>query len=284
MPLKPLSSRQVANYDALGNIGSPADDTLDDILARINAILGGITGNAIYIAKEVALTSGLGTTSLTVSIPVQQDTSYVIYAIFENTSDSFPQFQQITVTNKTTTGFTFKWNAPLSSNNYTISYIVPFKAFITGESTLSLSATSQSVPVLQNGSTYGIISSLENYTDSFPQFQTSVVTAQSSSAFSSNWNVPTDSANYVESYTLPPPAGKVSIGSAQTSVTVTLPINYNTSSYAVALTMANSTDPSVQFQPMLVTAKTGTTFVVSWNVPTASANYSLYYYVISLTP
>lgn len=49
-------------------------------------------------------------------------TNYRINAILLNTTDANPQFQAITITAKSTTGFTAKWNAGVDSANYVLEY------------------------------------------------------------------------------------------------------------------------------------------------------------------
>jgi len=135
---------------------------------------------------------------------------------------------------------------------------------------------------VQPYSGYAVISAVENYGDANPQFQTAVVSSTSTTAFATSVNGPTQSANYVASYVLNIGA-YANIGSGANSVTVNLPINYNTSSYGVITGMINTTDSNPQFQPLLITAKTDTSFTVSFNAGTLTSNYVLYYYAISLS-
>jgi hypothetical protein len=275
-----LSSRQISNYAALPHIGSPAFDTLDDILSRIDAILASVAGVPGYISQEIALP--IGVTSYAVSVPTQTDTSYVVYALMENLVDATPQFQEPIITGKTSTGFTVEFNAPLNSPNYILSYIIPLKAFQEGESAVSLGNTSSVVSsVLQSGSNYGIISALENYTDTNLEFQTSVITAKSGSAFTASYNAPALTGNYVNSYMINA-TSYVSLVPGATSAVVSLPINYGTSGYGVVAVMQNLVDGFPMYQPLLVTGKTDTSFTISWNVPFDTANYTIFYYVITL--
>lgn len=279
-----IDDRQVLNRAALTHIGTPANETLDVIFSTLDSIISGLSGSGSpYVAKEVALSSG--TTSYAVTISSQPDTSYVPFAIMENLTDSNPQIQPVIITNKTTTGFTVQWNAPLSSSNYVLSYIVPYKVWPEMENGIAGSSTSIS-PLLtlpQNGSSYGIIGVLQNDVDTNPQFQPALITAQSSTQFTLSWNAPTSSASYIAT-TMLNATGVVSFPLGSTSTTINLSINYNTSGYGVIVAMKNTTDSLPQFQPLLITSKSGTSFTVSWSDPTLSSNYSLYYYVISLTP
>lgn len=70
---------------------------------------------------EAAITNG--TTSLVITLPIPLATSsYVVVANLENFTDISPQFQPLTITNKTNTSFTVKWNAPVGSSNFLIAY------------------------------------------------------------------------------------------------------------------------------------------------------------------
>jgi hypothetical protein len=63
-----------------------------------------------------------GTQTLTVSFSsVVPSTSYSLNVTLQ-TSDTNPQFQPVTITAKTTSGFTVKWNANIDSVNYFLNY------------------------------------------------------------------------------------------------------------------------------------------------------------------
>jgi hypothetical protein len=62
--------------------------------------------------QAITFTSTLGTTS------------YAISAQWVNTTDTNPQFQPITITAQSATGFTATWNSPTLTANYSIQYIV----------------------------------------------------------------------------------------------------------------------------------------------------------------
>lgn len=51
------------------------------------------------------------------------NTSYAIIIQMLNLSDPNPQYQPVTITSKTITGFTAKWNANVDSANYVLDYI-----------------------------------------------------------------------------------------------------------------------------------------------------------------
>jgi hypothetical protein len=73
-------------------------------------------------------------------------------------------------------------------------------------------------------------------------------------------------------------AGRQTISSSQTSVSVTFSGSYAYSSataYSVTATMSNTVDSTPAFIPVTVTATSTTGFTVTWNSPTATANYIL---------
>lgn len=51
------------------------------------------------------------------------DTSYDISAVFQNTTDSNPDFQPVTITAKSASGFTATWNSPVPTANYKLAWI-----------------------------------------------------------------------------------------------------------------------------------------------------------------
>jgi hypothetical protein len=282
MSYKPLDDRQVINRAALPNIGSAADDTLDDIFAKINALLAFASNSSYYISQNISLTAGL--TSYSVTIPTQPDTSYIVLPMMQNTLDANPQHQQIEVTSKQTTGFTFTWNAPLDTNNYILNFIVPPTTLIKAEVPISSASSSvtATLNIPQNGSNYGIVSTLQNLVDAFPQFQTPVTTSQSATNFVDSWNAPISSSNYSLVY-MGNPTGQVSIGSGANSVTVNLPVAYGSTGYSVFASITDLTDTYPKYQPLVITAKSSSQFSIGFNVPTPSSNYLLTYYAISLT-
>lgn len=282
MSYKPIDDRQVINRAALPNIGSPAGDSLDDILLRINNILSSITGGSFYVAHKLSLTAG--TSSVVVTIPAQPDTSYIVLGIMVNTIDPNPQYQQVEVTAKSNSGFTFTWNDPLDTGNYFVSYIIPPKVFPVAEVAVNLGASSITSPLAipQSGAGYGLITAFQNLTDPNPQFQTIMVGNNSNTAADLVWNDPTDTANYVATYMINA-TGQMAIPNGVNTVTVPLPVNYGAPDYAIIASMQNLVDPHPQFPPMVVTAQNNGSATFSWNSGTDTANYLLNYYAISLT-
>lgn len=66
--------------------------------------------------------NGVATVSVTFSSAMPNST-YGLSVSMKNTTDANPQFQPITITAVSTTGFTVKWNANTDSANYSLSYI-----------------------------------------------------------------------------------------------------------------------------------------------------------------
>lgn len=247
-----------------------------------NLSSGGSGGN-IYVAKQVVLTNG--TTSFAVSFTTPQpDTSYIVLGMMVNTVDAFPQYQQLEITSKSTTGFVFSWNHPIDSANYSISYIVPPKTLPVAETPISLGANTLASTLLiaQGSSGYGVIAELQNIVDAHPQFQSVVVGANTTNTVNLSWNVATDTANYVATYMIGA-VGQIAVSNGVTSVTVPLPVNYNAINYGIVASMQNTIDPNPRFQPMVVTAVSGQSVTFSWNAITDTANYLLNYYAISAT-
>ena len=72
-------------------------------------------------------------------------------------------------------------------------------------------------------------------------------------------------------------ASTVSIPGAVSTLTVIFGSARADASYAIVTAMSNTTDSLPQFQPVVVTSKSTTGFVATWNAPTDSGNYSLEY-------
>lgn len=89
-------------------------DTANYTLAYI------VPGNLVTLAEAAV---PMGATSLTVTLSVPfSSTLYAVVAMLQDTVDALPQFQPVTITNRTNTTFTVKWNAPTDSANYVIAY------------------------------------------------------------------------------------------------------------------------------------------------------------------
>jgi hypothetical protein len=112
-------------YIVVSNIGGTIQNIAQSAIYQFgDAAAGSING----VANQVSLTSGV--TSVVVTLPFAfADTSFIVVPNFGNYTDADPQFQPITIVNKTTNTFTAEWNAPLSSANYYLQYIVTGNVF-----------------------------------------------------------------------------------------------------------------------------------------------------------
>lgn len=108
-----ITNKTINGFTASWN--APVDSanySLDYIVPGVNQQFG-----------EFILNSG--TISVTVSFPIPlSSTSYVVISEIVNLVDPGPQYPPVTITNKTVSGFTARWNAPLDSANYRLAYQV----------------------------------------------------------------------------------------------------------------------------------------------------------------
>lgn len=79
----------------------------------------------IQVDQEVTLASGITTKAVTFPATLQTGNSSprVVAWLFDST-DSTPQFQPVTITARSSTGFTASWNSPTETVNYVLGYIV----------------------------------------------------------------------------------------------------------------------------------------------------------------
>lgn len=163
---------------------------------------GGGTPQAGF-AQEVPLNTG--DTQVTVVFPFAlPGVNYIAFANLVNMVDGSPQFQPITITAKTTGGFTAKWNAPLDGPDYKLSYLVPVVQIISGEFAVNLGDLTATIPlsIPQAGTNYSVVCNFVNYTDGSPQFQPITITAKALNNFTIKWNAGTDSGSYLIAYHL----------------------------------------------------------------------------------
>lgn len=246
--------------------------------------LGSGTSSAVsWIANSQGISNGSDTVLVSFSSP-QNDLSYVILPTIENTVDSNPLALQVISITKTVNGFTVKLSAPTDSGNYKLNYIIPLKAFPIVEFSVSsgVSSASPTFPIADNGSNYGLVAILQNLVDSSLQFQPLVITSKSSTGFTAKFNATTDSANYKLLY-MKQATAEVAIGNGNNSISITNPVDYGNSNYAVFACMQNLTDANPQFQSLRISAKSGSGFTISFEDPTDSANYKISYYAISFS-
>ena len=146
---------------------------------------------------------------------------------------------------------------------------------------LTMGTTSQVVTFLspQSSSSYVILGGIYNSADTNPEFFPLTVTNKTTTTATFEWNQPIPDSNYYLDYAISPglseQSGESIVGSGQTSITITFPVALLSTNYVVVAELTNYTDISPQFQPVTITAKTISTFTVSWNAPTGSSNYRL---------
>lgn len=179
------------------------NDTLGKFRKHENGSWTDLGGSSSSNSRSgnVSLGSGISQTTVVFSSPLPTS-NYVVIAEMENSVDANPQFQTVTITNKTTSGFTAKWNSNTDSVNYSLSYIVPGALTAIAEAAVPNSATTLTVTlnIPFNSSLYAVVASLQNVVDGSVQYQPVVITNKTPTSFTAKWNAPTDSANYVISY------------------------------------------------------------------------------------
>lgn len=152
--------------------------------------------------------------------------------------------------------------------------------------TLGSGVTSATITfaVAQSGTNYVVLAQLTNLVDTNPEFQSLIITNKTTTGFTVKLNSPTDSANYSVDYKILTNSsgsgvqvGEAAVNSGVTSTVVTIPIPYATATYVAACELVNYIDTNPAYQPVLITAKTTSTFTVTWNSPTDSANYKIAY-------
>ena len=248
------------------------------------------TGERVNAGSE-SITSGATSKAVTF-VNAFSNTLYGIVAQLSNTVDGTVQYQPVTITSKSSSGFTAKFNAPTDSANYNLEYIAvdPCITYRGGRESLSASVSEATIAMFL-ASGHSILSQLHNDTDSTPLFQPVVLTIQETDqdaavipTFRNTWNVDTDSANYDLEFV----ANNVACSTAKafvedlTNGSTTKTINFpyfdmESNTYAVIARFQNTVDPStsVLLQPTTITNKTVSSFTVKWNVPVDSANYRL---------
>jgi len=160
---------------------------------------GGSGGTGI--AQEVTIP--VSSTSISVTFPsALTTTTYTVLAQMVNETDPNPEFQPITITNKTTTGFTATWNAPVDTSSYHLDYIVAGAQEQMGEALIPISGTSVTVtlPIPLNSNAYVVIGEFVNTVDAHPQFQPVTVVLKTTSSFTVSWNAPVNTSNYRLAY------------------------------------------------------------------------------------
>jgi hypothetical protein len=239
---------------------------------------------AAYIAKNAPLSQGATELVVNLTTPMN-DLSYVVLAMMGNTIDPHPQYQQVEVTSKTLSSFTFQFNAPTDTANYFISYIVPPLSAPGTEVSIGNADTSINAffSIPKNGTSYGIVGVMQDLVDPNPQFQTPLVTNQTAAFFVDTWNAPTSSAHYQLVY-ISNPTGQTTVSNGAFSASVTFPVAYGSpTAYAIVASLSNLTDAFPLFQPIIITGKTGSAATFGWNVAMPTGLYVLTYYALSVT-
>ena len=93
-------------------------------MSKVTRLIRGMV-RSVTVDAEVSISASA--TSAVVTFPATLQTgnsSPKVSAWMTNTTDSNPQFQPITITARSSTGFTATWNAPTATANYNLSYIV----------------------------------------------------------------------------------------------------------------------------------------------------------------
>lgn len=143
---------------------------------------------------------------------------------------------------------------------------------------LTVGTTSQVVtfPVPQGSTSYIINGSIYNPTDPNPEYFPITITNKTTTTATFSWNQPLDTGDYFLDWSISPglaeQAGEAPVSMGATSVTVTMPLSIGSTNYIVNAEMADYTDAFPQFQPVVITQKTASTFTVSWNAPTETNN------------
>jgi hypothetical protein len=193
----PLNSTLPFAYITIfNNAGTIQNITQSTIFQFVGG--GGSGGGGGGAANEVALSQGTTTVNVTFVTP-QGSNTYVVIAQLVNTTDPDPEFQPITITNKTTTGFTATWNMPLDTANYKLDYLVGAGTIEqVGEFPLTMGEVTATITlnVPMSSSSYVVTAELANYTDATPQFQPITVTNKTTTTFTVKWNMPVDTNNY----------------------------------------------------------------------------------------
>ena len=110
---------------------APSDPANGDIYYDIstNQLMAYVNGawvalfTAAVRAGSLSLSSGVATANITFSSALA-NTNYAINVNMRNTTDANVQYQPVTITAKSTTGVTVKWNANTDSANYFLEYTV----------------------------------------------------------------------------------------------------------------------------------------------------------------
>lgn len=162
---------------------------------------GGGSGSGGGIAQQETVASSATSKTITFPTPLS-GANYSVITQWINTTDTNPEFQPITITDKTASGFTATWNTPTDTANYSIAYIIPGVQQTMGEAVMSSGSTSVTVtlPIPLPNTSYVVVSELVNETDATPMFQPIVITNKTTTSFTAKVNNPLDTSNYRLAY------------------------------------------------------------------------------------
>jgi hypothetical protein len=169
--------------------------------------VAGSGGSSPGVSDIVTLGSGVSSGTVTLATPVS-GTNYVVVAQIENLVDTNPIFQNLVITNKTTTGFSWKTNSPTDTTNYKISYKIlnnsTGSGIQVGEASVNsgVNSISITIPIPFSTTTYVAVVNMVNYLDTNPAYQPCLITAKTNSSFTVSFPDVTDTANYKIAYNL----------------------------------------------------------------------------------
>jgi len=88
----------------------------------IDLLMGGVGGASVESGQ---VSVGTGANSIVINFAMAQaDLNYSVHKSWFNSTDAYPQFQEILISNKTLNSVTLLWNAPTDTANYKIDYSI----------------------------------------------------------------------------------------------------------------------------------------------------------------
>lgn len=194
----PTANTLPIGYIIISNVAGVIQPIPQASCYQFGAGAGGGSGGGGGVAESVAVSSG--ETSITITLPSEQSSSnYVVLAQLSNLIDSSVQYQPITITGKSPTGFVATWNGPTESANYHLDYaIAPGLSEQAGEAILTVSTTSATIvpPIALTNANYVVIAGMVNIIDANPAFQPVTTVMKSTGSFTVSWNAALPTSNY----------------------------------------------------------------------------------------